>query len=220
MCGRFTQSASPQAVANLFRLPIIQDLADRYNVAPSQPVACVRDVGGRELSMLRWGLIPSWAKDPRIASSLINARAETVAEKPAFRSAFRRRRCLIVADGFFEWAKYGPRKQPYHFRLRSREPFAFAGLWEAWTDPDGEVIETCSVITTEANAVVAPAHDRMPVILPPEHFDRWLDPEYQRVEGLMPLLQPYPDEPMEAVAVSTKVNSPRNEGPELLEPDA
>src|SRR5947209_4711325 len=142
MCGRYTQSAKPQAVASLFRLRDVPDLAARYNVAPLQPVACVRESGGRELSMLRWGLIPAWAKDPKIAFSLINARAETVANKPAFRSAFRKRRCIIPADGFFEWQKLGSKKQPYHFRLRSHEPFGFAGLWESWTDPEGEIIET------------------------------------------------------------------------------
>jgi putative SOS response-associated peptidase YedK len=218
MCGRFSLRSNPAEVATLFCLSNMPDLAERYNVAPSQPVACVREVDSRELSMLKWGLIPSWATDPKIAFSLINARAETVAEKPAFRSAFRKRRCLVVADGFFEWVRNGSKKQPYHFRLRSHEPFGFAGLYESWTGPLGEVIETCSIITAEANGVVAPVHDRMPVILPPEYFDRWLDPAYQRVEGLTPLLRPYPGELMESVAVSTLVNSPRNEGPMLIEP--
>jgi putative SOS response-associated peptidase YedK len=220
MCGRYTLSASPKLVAAVFAVPEIPDLPPRYNVAPSQSVAVVRAGGeGRLLSLFRWGLIPPWADDPRIGYRLINARAETVATKPSFRAAFKKRRCLIVADGFYEWMFAGTKtKKPYHFRMRDLAPFALAGLWEEWHSPEGEVIESCCVITTTANAVLAPVHDRMPVILPPESYARWLDPAYDRVEGLLPLLVPYPADAMESFPVSTTVNSPKYDGPECLEP--
>ncbi len=221
MCGRYTLTESPRRVAEHFRLRVGSDLLPRYNVAPSQPVAAVREGDqGRELVMLRWGLIPHWAKDTRIGYSLINARAETVAEKPAYRAAFRKRRCLIPASGFLEWAKLGRVKQPYHFRRRDGGPIAFAGLWECWESPDGELVESCSIITTEANGLVAPLHDRMPVLIDPADFDLWLDPACQRAEDLAPLLRPYPAEAMEAVAVSPLVNSPKNDDPECLAPVA
>lgn len=165
-----------------------------------------------------WGLVPSWANDVAIGNRLINTRAETVAEKPAFRSAFKRHRCLIVADGFYEWQKLdAKRKQPWFFRLPDDEPFAFAGLWESWQAPDGSVIETGCIISTEANAVLAPVHDRMPVILPPERYARWLDPAAEGGAALLRLLRPY-EGPMNADPVSSQVNSPRNEGPELTKP--
>jgi putative SOS response-associated peptidase YedK len=221
MCGRFTLSTRPQAVATLFGLGAVPDLPPRYNLAPTQPLAVVRQGdAGRSFSLMRWGLVPSWADDLKIGNSLINARCETVAQKPAFRTAFRRRRCLLPADGFYEWGQVGPKKQPYHFRMRDASPFAFAGLWEEWHSPEGEAVQTCCIITTAANAVVQPVHERMPVILAEGFFDRWLDPAYDRVDGLLPLLQPFPDAAMEGFAVSTRVNSPRFEGPECLEPAA
>jgi putative SOS response-associated peptidase YedK len=221
MCGRFTLHDDPGQIVERFRLRVGSAFLPRYNVAPTQSVPAVRQgAGGRELVLLRWGLIPSWAKDPKIGYSLINARAETVADKPAFRSAFRRRRCLIPASGFLEWAKLGKVKQPYHFRRKDHAPLALAGLWECWESPEGEVIESCTIITTAANELVAPMHDRMPVILDPADFDRWLDLAYQQVDGLTPLLVPYPAEVMEAVAVSPLVNSPKNDGPECLMPVA
>lgn len=220
MCGRYTLRTNPQQLALAFgfeELPA--ELVPRYNVAPTQDVLVVRQHDrDRAASMLRWGLIPSWSKDAAIGGRLINARAETVAEKPAFRAAFKSRRCLIAADGFYEWQKLdAKRKQPWYFRLRSDEPFAFAGLWETWRSPEGHAVETCTLITGAPNELVAPVHDRMPVILPPERYDLWLDLKANPAQ-LTSLLLPYPPEEMSANAVSPLVNSPRHEGPELLEP--
>jgi putative SOS response-associated peptidase YedK len=222
MCGRFTLSTRPAAVATLLNLVTVPELPARYNVAPSQPVAAARAGADRPtLSLLRWGLIPSWAKDPKIAFALINARSETVAEKPAFRTAFRQRRCLVPADGFYEWRKVGKAKQAIHFRPRDGQPFAFAGLWERWRPLDGgDPVETCTILTTTANNLVRPVHDRMPVILSPNDFARWLDPTYQRVEGLTPLLAPAPADGWEAVPVGPRVNSPRADDPGCVEPAA
>ena len=190
----------------------------RYNVAPTQTVIVVNDDGSRHLTEMRWRLIPSWAKDPVIGNRMINARGETVATKPAFRAALRRRRCLIPADGFYEWQQQGRRKQPVYITLKTREPFSFAGLCESWTSPDGEEIKTCTIITTEANALLKPIHDRMPVILTKEAERVWLDPAIQDTERLLSLLVPYPAEEMEAYPVSTRVNNPRSDGPESIEP--
>ncbi len=220
MCGRFTLSTPPKAVADLFGLADVPDLPPRYNIAPSQPVASVR--GGRSwsLDMLRWGLVPGWARDPKIGHSLINARAETVADKPAFRSAFRQRRCLIPADGFYEWVRDGGTPRGYHIRLADSAVFALAGLWESWLDPEGRAIETCCIITTTANDLVAPLHERMPVLIDPGDFGRWLDPACRSPEELLPLLLPYPAEAMTAVAVGPLVNSPKNDDPNCLAPAA
>jgi putative SOS response-associated peptidase YedK len=168
--------------------------------------------------MLHWGLIPSWAKDRKMGSKLINARAETVAEKPAFRSAFRKRRCLVVADGFYEWQQQENKKQkqPFYFRLSDGEPFAFAGLWEHWQDTTGEEIESCTLLTTEANDLMHPIHNRMPVILEPKNYDLWLDSEATKPELLQPLLHPYPPEEMTAYPVSTAVNKPANDNAECI----
>lgn len=167
MCGRFTLRVPAAELVEIFRLLRRPDVQPRYNIAPTQPVAVVRRIDrGRELSMLRWGLVPSWAKDPKIGARMINARAETVATKPAFRTALRRRRCLVPADGFYEWAKSaGGTKQPHYITRRDGRPFAFAGLWESWDGPDGSSIESCTIVTTEANDLVGRIHDRMPVIL-------------------------------------------------------
>jgi putative SOS response-associated peptidase YedK len=203
-----------------FGLLSVPPLAQRFNISPTQQVATVRPAGqGRELALLRWGLVPSWADDLSIGYKLINARAETVADKPSFRLALRSRRCLVLADGFFEWAKAGGKKQPYYFRLREGKPFAFAGLWERWTK-GGEPVESCTIVTTGANELVRPVHERMPVILPPESYGAWLDPEVQDRERLLPLLRPYPTEGMVAGPVSTRVNSPRNDDPGCIEPAA
>jgi putative SOS response-associated peptidase YedK len=220
MCGRFALAARPEAVAALCGLPEPPDLFARYNVAPTQLVAVVGDGPrhGRKLALFRWGLIPSWSPDTK-GPPLINARAETVAIKPSFQELLRHRRCLIPASGFYEWAKSGGRKQPYLFRLRDGGPFAFAGLWDVWEGPAGKV-PSCAVITTAANELVAPLHDRMPVILPPDQFGLWLDRAVTDPAALLPLLKPYPAELMEAVAVNTRVNSARNEGPECIEPAA
>lgn len=223
MCGRFTLRAPARVVAEQFALFELPPFTPRFNIAPSQPVPVVRLVPEqpqpqRELVWLRWGLIPSWAKDPAIGNRLINARAETVADKPAFRAAYRRRRCLVVADGFYEWQPSGKRKQPYFIRMRDDGPFAFAGLWEAWEGPDHSQVESCTLLTTEPNELIRPIHNRMPVILPAEHYQPWVDPAVERPEQLAPLLRPYPAKEMTADPVGTFVNSPANDGPECIQP--
>jgi putative SOS response-associated peptidase YedK len=217
MCGRYTLSAR-----RLHRLEerlhtTFADLTPRYNIAPSQEVPVIRKAeDGYALVMARWGLIPSWAKDPKTGYRMINARAETVAEKPAFRSAFRHRRCLIPADGMYEWRQTNGHKTPYYICMQDRQPFAFAGLWEHWQGGSDEAIESCSIIVTEANTLIQPIHDRMPVILSPEDYRLWLDPTITKAEPLQALLRPYPAEAMEAYPVSARVNSPKNDAPDLL----
>ena len=227
VCGRFTQMASwreVHAFLNLLGPP--RNLRPRYNVAPTQDIAAVRaEARGRRLSMLRWGLIPGWATQPNLGYRLINARAETVSAKPAFRAAWRApRRCLIPADGFFEWTRHGALRQPWLIGMKDGALFAFAGLWERWTIREdavlkgalaghapGEVIETCTILTTAANETVAPIHHRMPVILRPEHFEPWL-------AGEAVALALYPPEPMRVQPVSTRVNTPSNDDPRCIEP--
>jgi putative SOS response-associated peptidase YedK len=221
VCGRYTLSTPADLVAELFELETTPELAPRYNIAPSQEAAVVRkSADGRRLDLLRWGLIPFWAKDAKIGYRTINARSETAAAKPAFRAAFRRRRCLVVADGFYEWARRGDSKQPYHFRLAGSGPMAFAGLWESWNDPEGGPLESFTILTTEANSLVAQAHPRMPVILPPGSHRSWLSDAVTAPEALQPMLVPYPAAEMEGFAVSTRVNSPRNDSAECVEPVA
>lgn len=220
MCGRFSLGATTR-VAQLFDLPNWPETAPRYNITPSQSVAAVvqdRETGAREFRPFRWGLVPSWAKDPAIGSRLINARSETAATKPAFRKPLRERRCLIPADGFYEWRREGPRKQPYYIMLRDGEPFAFAGLWDRWLPPDGQPLETCTILTTTPNSIVERLHDRMPVILPPESYTLWLDPHLRDVEPLQALLRPCAAEAMAAYPVSTKVNNPANDSTDLIAP--
>lgn len=221
MCGRFTLTASGQVLMEeLGLISIPEDYRPRYNVAPGQLILAARDGdAGRKGAMLKWGLVPSWAKDPSIGYKMINARSETVAEKPSFRRAFDQRRCIIPADGFYEWRKDGKQKIPMRFRLRDGRPFAFAGLWEAWRPPDGEgeTLFTCTILTTAANELVQPVHDRMPVILAQESLDLWLDRDVPG-EGVVSLLRPYPAREMEAYEVSPRVNSVANEDPELIEP--
>jgi len=220
MCGRYTLQVSPEELAKQFVVEDSPLFKPRYNIAPTQNVPVVRlkpDTAKRELVLLRWGLIPSWAKDPKIAYSTINAKAETVAEKPAFRSAFRKRRCLIPATGFYEWQQEGKQKQPMYIRLRDHRPFAFAGLWEHWEPKEGEPIESCTIVTTDANAFMLPIHNRMPVILASQDYDQWLDPTVQ-TNSLQAILKPYAAEEMEAYAVSKIVNNPRNDAPQCVEP--
>ncbi len=220
MCGRYTLTCTPEVLAEEFRLEAVPDLRPRYNVAPSQGVACVRAglrSRKREAVLLRWGLIPSWAGDPAMGMKLINARAETVAEKPSFRKPFRERRCLVPADGYYEWKREGSRKQPYHIRLNSERPFAFAGLWDRWTGKDGKTIESCTILTTTPNERLASIHDRMPVILQPAVYEPWLDPGLQDAARLVPFLTPYPGDAMIAVAVSRRVNDPRVDDARCLE---
>lgn len=219
MCGRYTIKTSAKELANLFGELPFPDFEPRYNVAPTQPVMCVRrQDADLQAVMMRWGLVPSWAKDVSIGNKMINARAETVAEKPSYRAAFKRRRCLVVADGFYEWKKLSGRgKQPWYFTLQDDGPFAFAGLWESWQSPDGSELETCTLITGEPNNLVKPVHDRMPVILPPECYELWMDPQVEGGAQLVSLLVPYPAAEMKAHPVSDAVNSPRNDSPQLID---
>jgi putative SOS response-associated peptidase YedK len=221
MCGRFSQAQIAELDREVFKLLSSPALPPRYNVAPTQEVAVVRQPGEpteRSLDLLRWGLIPHWAKDPTIGTRMINARAESVADKPAFRDSFRERRCLVPADGFYEWAKTKHGKQPYYVRVLGGGLFAFAGLWDRWRDPAGEVRETFTIITTEPNELLRPVHNRMPAILAPEDYDSWLAPEPTDATDLTELLRPYPTEQMSYYPVSRYVNSPDNEGPECIRP--
>jgi putative SOS response-associated peptidase YedK len=220
MCGRFTLTVDPDELQQQFGLaaPPPPDLAPRYNIAPTQAVAVIPNAEERKLELFQWGLIPSWAKDPKIGHKLINARAETLAEKPSFRSALKRRRCLVVADGFYEWKKIGAAKQPIYLTLADGRPFAFAGLWEVWRAPDEKLIKTCTIITTEPNELVAEIHNRMPAILAPEAYDEWLTPGDLDAAQALPLLGPYPAERMRAVPVSTQVNSPGVDHAQLVLP--
>lgn len=219
MCGRFTLRTPAADVARYFDLAEIPLLEPRYNIAPTQSVAVVRAdaAGQRRLDRLVWGLVPSWASEPTIGSRLINARAETVSEKPAFRQAFRQRRCLVVADGFYEWQRVGRQKQPYYLTAAQGGPFALAGLWEQWRR-DGQAIGSCTIITTDANDCVRPVHDRMPVILPPEAWLRWLDPGLNDPAALQPLLKACPAETLVAFSVSTVVNRATYDRSDCIEP--
>lgn len=216
MCGRYNIVTDAQALYDGFEVIASLDLAPRYNVAPSQDVLAIRQSEqGNEAVMLRWGLIPFWAKDTKIGYKTINARAETVATKPAFRAAYKNRRCLIPASGFYEWQREKDgSKQPYNICMTDKRLFAFAGLWEHWQGPEGKVIESCTIIVTEANELIAPVHNRMPVILDKSDYDAWLDPSNKAVA---PLLKSYPSDEMMTYPVSTMVNSPRNDSAELLE---
>jgi putative SOS response-associated peptidase YedK len=217
MCGRYTLTVPVDRLAEAFDLDEVRaDLSANYNVAPTQSVATViAENGSRRLETLRWGLVPSWADDPEIGSRMINARSETAPEKPSFRSAFKRRRCLIPADGFYEWKREEGGKQPFYIHMKDGHPFAFAGLWEEWHDE----LRTCAILTTSPNAFAAEIHNRMPVILPAENYDAWLDPEAEK-EELVSLLEPYPGDDLEAYPVSRFVNSPRNNDERCIEPVA
>ena len=220
MCGRYSLIADLGELAQRFEFDgdwLAFEAA--YNIAPTQQVLTVREsVGGagRQAAFMRWGLIPPWAKSLSMGNRMINARAETVAEQPAFRNAFRRRRCLVLADGFYEWQRIGRVKRPMRITLRTGEPFAFAGLWETWRNPAGERIQSCTIITTAANELLAPIHDRMPVILPPELEEFWLDGSVDDIEPLTAALMPYDADAMDAYEVSFLVNSATNDGPEVL----
>jgi putative SOS response-associated peptidase YedK len=222
MCGRFSLVADPDDLHEAFpwlNIPLTAAVP-RYNIAPTQPVAVIPNDGKNQLDYFIWGLIPSWAKDPTIGNRMINARAETLSEKPSFRTAFRRRRCLIPADGFFEWKALPGKKAkaPMYVCMKSGDPFAFAGLWESWNSPDGSTIQSCAIITTEPNSLMKEIHNRMPVILPASVYDQWLEPGEVDARRLEALLLPYPAEEMTAYAVSTLVNSPANDLPACIEP--
>lgn len=223
MCGRFTLTADIQALQEAFPFVNMPEgmagaVGPRYNIAPTQPVAVVPNDGKNRLDFFVWGLVPSWAKDPGIGNRLINARAETLMEKPSFRNAFRRRRCLILADGFYEWRKGASGKTPMFIQMEDGKPFAFAGLWEFWKSPDGSEILSCTIITTEPNDLMAPIHNRMPVILPESAYARWLESGEGEAGQLVELLKPYTASPMRAYPVSPLVNNPKNDLPELISP--
>lgn len=219
MCGRYLITTPLEAIRRIFGVTDRPNFAARYNVAPTDTVPIVRlkpGETGRELVLVRWGLIPPWAKDMKIGASLINARADSLAAKPAFREAFERRRCLVVADGFYEWITIDGRKQPYLVRRRDRAPFAFAGLWSFWRDPEGQGVPSCTIVTTEANADLAAIHPRMPVVLEEADHAKWLDV----AADAAPVLRPAREGLLEAVAVSPRVNSVKNDDPGVLEPAA
>jgi putative SOS response-associated peptidase YedK len=219
MCGRYSLSASPETIRDHFGLHALPALEPRYNIAPTQVVPVIRaGEEGRELALLHWGLIPAWAKDEKTGYRMINARAETVAEKPAFRNAVRHRRCLVPADGFYEWRTTARGKQPYHVRRRDGALFAFAGLWEHWQDEHGRTIESFTILVTDANALLRPIHDRMPAIIEPADYERWLSRALRDPQALAPLLQPYPAVRLQAVPVSTRVNTPRHDDPDCIAP--
>ena len=221
MCGRFTLTLSPeelQAAFPGFNIPV--DLPPSYNIAPSQPIPVIINDGSKNLDFYSWGLIPSWTKADKVGKySLINARSETASEKASFKASFRRRRCLILADGFFEWSKSntGSGKTPYYITMKDQSPFAFAGLWEIWNSPEGDEIRTACILTTQPNAVVKPIHDRMPVILPDKAISAWLEPGEARPDELQVLMKSYPAEAMQAYPVSTYVNSPKNNSPQCIQ---
>jgi putative SOS response-associated peptidase YedK len=220
VCGRFAFYSPAEAVVRLFGVSEVPPMMPRYNLAPTQFVATIRQLPGQSpaVSFLRWGLIPSWAKDKAIGNKLINARGETVHSKPSFRSAFRQRRCLVLADGFYEWRAEGGIKQPYYISLQSGDPFAMAGLWEQWDDGVSDVpLATCTIITTEPNELLSRIHRRMPVILPSTRHEAWLDPAMHDVARLRDVLVPYDSDAMTYRPVSRAVSNPRNDGPELLD---
>jgi putative SOS response-associated peptidase YedK len=226
MCGRITSSVSPRDLKELFDvirgLDSITDWAPRYNIPPTAPVLCVRDTSeGREVFQAKWGLIPSWSKDGKPFGATFNARSDTVATKPMFRSAFKSRRCLVIASGFYEWRKISAKeKQPYYITLTSGEPMPMAGLWEEWRGPDGSIVESCTVCTHTANDLMAPLHDRMPVILTHPLIEPWLSPSLKKPEEIQPLLGHYPADQMQSHEVGKEVGNVRNHGPELIAPIA
>jgi putative SOS response-associated peptidase YedK len=221
MCGRYAVTSAPEAIRALFRYGERPNFPPRFNIAPTQPIAIVRLAEGKmQFALVRWGLLPSWVKDPKAFKLLINARGESVADKPAFRAAMRRRRCLIPADGFYEWRATGMAKQPYYIRRKDGAPFAFAGLWETWTGPNGEELETAAIVTTQANCTLTPIYERMPVIVPEQAFDLWLDVATVDAEAVAALIAPAPYDQLEVFAVSTAVNRVANDNAALVEPVA
>ena len=221
MCGRFALTVDPADLQEAFpEYTIPAQAAPHFNIAPTQPILALPNDGTNRADFFVWGLIPSWAKDPSIGGRMINARAETLAEKPAFRAAYKYHRCLIFADGFFEWqARPGEKsKLPHFIHLKDGKPFAFAGLWEHWQSPDGSEVRSATIITTEPNQLMAAIHNRMPVILPRNAYTQWLDPAPQQPAALQSLLVPYPETEMEAFPISMLVNSPANDRPEVVLP--
>ena len=222
MCGRYTLTAPSESLAEMLPgLEITDEISPRYNIAPTQEVAVVPNNGENRMEYFRWGLIPSWAKDPKIGNRMINARSETLAEKPSFRTAYKRRRCLVLADGYYEWRREEERgpKTPYYIRMTSEKPFAFAGLWESWRQAGEDTsLQSCTIITCPPNEKLERIHHRMPVILEQEEYDVWLNLEEQASAELNHLLKPYPAEEMTAYPVSRLVNQPKNDSPECILP--
>ncbi|HLI91239.1 MAG TPA: SOS response-associated peptidase [Ktedonobacteraceae bacterium] len=216
MCGRFTLTHDINTIAQVFHVAPSLQTTPRYNIAPSQNIVTVMSNGEAHLELLRWGLIPSWAKEESVGNRMINARAETLAEKPSFKRLLRGRRCLVVADGFYEWKQEHGGKTPMYITLQNQDVFAFAGLWDSWTSPDGEQIRTCTIITTEPNELLATIHNRMPAILSGDAREMWLDTELHDEHALLPLLAPYPASAMTARPVSRLVNDPRHDSAELI----
>jgi putative SOS response-associated peptidase YedK len=218
MCGRYAVTSAPEAIRALFGYAEQPNFPPRYNVAPTQPIAIVRLMDGKwQFALVRWGLLPSWVKDPKDFTLVINARGESVMDKPAFSTAMKRRRCLVPADGFYEWKAIGAGKQPYYVRAKSSKPLAFAGLWETWTGPNGEEMETAAIVTTRANRTLADIHERMPVVVPPDAFNLWLDCTNVDDKTAASLIAPAPDDLLEAYEVSTAVNRTANDDPKLIE---
>jgi putative SOS response-associated peptidase YedK len=222
MCGRYRLSRRKQLVEEYFdSVSGEEEWTPRYNIAPTQPVPVIRQNPKepvRELALMRWGLIPSWAKDTSAAAQMINARSETASTKPAFRDALKSRRCMIPADGFYEWVRDGKTKQPFCFEVNQGQLFAFAGLWDRWKDPSGNWIKTCSILTTTPNAVASGVHDRMPVILDPDGYDLWLDPGMTKVEAVSDLLRPCDARLMRCYPISTRINHVANDDEECSRP--
>jgi len=223
MCGRFSLSSDAEVLQQIFELMGPPPVQPRYNIAPGQPIAAVRvdeaaSEGQRHFVHLVWGLIPPWARDPSIGNRMINARSETLSDKASYRNAFRRRRCLVPADGFYEWQKQAGGKQPHFVRMADGSPFAMAGLWERWQSPDGSELDSCTIVTTAANELMAPIHDRMPVILDTAGCALWLEHRNDATEHVADLLRPFPADKMTAYPVSRLVNSPQNDSPQCIEP--
>ena len=221
MCGRFTLTVNPAEVQETFSsYTFPQKFAPRFNIAPTQPVLAIPNDDQNTADFFVWGLIPMWAKDPSIGNRMINARGETLEEKPAFRGSLKYKRCLILADGFYEWkgAEGKKVKTPYFIHMKDRKPFAFAGLWDSWNSPDGSLVKSCTIITTEPNELTELIHNRMAVILHPRDYAKWLDPSPQTPDRLKPLIKPFPADLMDAYPVSTLVNTPANDIPELVVP--
>jgi putative SOS response-associated peptidase YedK len=221
MCGRYAFFSPAEAVKRIFALDEVPELEPRYNISPTQSVPAVRagEEGARAFAMLHWGLVPKWAKERAIGNRMINARSESIAEKPSFRDAFRKRRCLVIADGWYEWQVTPDGKRPWFIHMKDARPFAFAGLWERWKNPaDGALLESCTIVTTDASQSIKKIHERMPVVLEEADRDRWLDTAFSETDKLSELLRPYEPKALEAWPVSRQVNAPKNQGPELIAP--
>ena len=216
MCGRFSISTPTEILKVRFNVPRAKDLKPNYNAAPTQNLPVILNSEPTTINLCRWGLIPFWAKEERIGNGMINARAETLLQKPSFRTPFKKQRCLVLTDGFYEWKKTSDRKIPHRISMRDHEPFAFAGIWEVWRTPDGEDVKTFSIITTEPNQLMKPLHNRMPVIMKQENEEKWL--QEIDISEAQKMLEPYPFEDLEAYPISTLVNNPRNNSEDIIKP--